>query len=132
MTSMYRIVIIEDDPTMRQLLSKKLAGEGFECLMAPNGTAGLKTCREQKPDIVLLDVHLPDHNGIELCRTLKADPALRHIPVLIFTGESSGVDKKIEGLDAGADDYILKPFSPSELLARLKKLVRAGIKPTEN
>ena len=129
---MYRIVIIEDDPTMRHLLSKKLAPEGFECHMAANGTLGLKACREQKPDIVLMDVHLPDHNGIELCKTIKSDPTLRHIPVLIFTGESSGVDKKIEGLDAGADDYILKPFSPAELLARLKKLVRAGIRPTEN
>ncbi|MBI5200047.1 MAG: response regulator transcription factor [Elusimicrobia bacterium] len=125
-------MIIEDDPTMRHLLSKKLPSEGFEVHLAANGTTGLKACRDQKPDIVLMDVNLPDHNGIELCKTLKADPALRHIPVLIFTGESSGVDKKIEGLDAGADDYILKPFSPNELLARLKKLVRAGIRPTEN
>lgn len=129
---MYRIVVIEDDPTMRQLLSKRLAPEGFECVMTANATSGLKAVHDQKPDIILLDVHLPDRNGIEVCKTLKADPELRHIPVLIFTGESSGVDKKIEGLDAGADDYILKPFSPAELLKRLKNIVHAGIKPTEN
>lgn len=129
---MYRIVIIEDDPTLRQLLSKKLAPEGFDCVLSPNATSGLKACRDQKPDVVLLDVHLPDQNGIEVCKTLKADPQLRHIPVLIVTGESRGVDKRIEGLDAGADDYILKPFSPAELLRRLKNIVRAGIKPTEN
>lgn len=129
---MYRIVIIEDDPTIRQLLSKKLSPEGFDCVLMANATSGLKACRDHKPDVVLLDVHLPDQNGIEVCKTLKADPELRHIPVLIVTGESRGVEKKIEGLDAGADDYILKPFSPAELLRRLQNIVRSGIKPTEN
>lgn len=127
---MYRLLIIEDDPTMRSLLQKKLAPEGFECLLAANATAGLKACREEKPDAVLLDVHLPDRNGIEVCRALKDDPVLRHIPVLIVTGESKGVDKTLEGLDAGADDYILKPFSPAELLKRLRNIVRSGIKPS--
>lgn len=127
---MYRIVIIEDDPIMRKLLSKELTPDGYECIMAPNAAAGLKACREDRPDMVLLDVHLPDHNGLDVCRNLKSDPALRHIPVLIITGEASAVDKRIEGLEAGADDYILKPFSPKELARRIRNIMRAGTKPS--
>lgn len=129
---MYRIVVIEDDPIMRSLLSKRLKPEGYDCVLTHNAAAGLKACRSERPDAVLLDVHLPDENGIEVCRTLKKDPALRHIPVLIITGEAAGVEKKIEGLEAGADDYILKPFSTAELLKRLRNIVHTGTRPTES
>ncbi len=127
---MFRIVVIEDDPIMRKMLHKTLTPEGYECIMAPNAGLGIKFCQDNKPDLILLDVHLPDDNGIEVCKKLKADPGLRHIPILIMTGEASAVDKRIEGLEAGADDYILKPLSPKELISRLRGIIRAATKPT--
>lgn len=127
---MYRILVIEDSPTMRQLLSKLLSGEGYECVTASDGAGGYKAVVQDKPDLILLDVNLPDDNGIELCRRLKGDSRVRHIPVLIITGEAHTVESRIDGLEAGADDYVIKPFKVKELLSRLKGILKAGSRPT--
>ncbi len=127
---MYRIVVIEDDQVMRKLLHKTLTSEGYECILTPNAAAGCKAVALEKPDLILLDVHLPDDNGIEVCRKLKSDEKLRHIPVLILTGEAYSVENRIDGLEAGADDYIIKPFSPKELVSRLKGILKASTKPS--
>lgn len=127
---MFRILIIEDDPIQRQILLRSLAPEGYECLAAGTAAEGLRLCGASKPDAVVMDVHLPDGNGIALCGRLKGDPALRHIPVLLITGEAAAVEHRVEGLESGADDYILKPFSPRELVSRLRRLLRAGTRPT--
>ncbi|MEK7858733.1 MAG: response regulator [Elusimicrobiota bacterium] len=128
---MYRIVAVEDDPIVRRLFSRTLTSESYECIMAVNAASGLQTCLEQKPDLILLDVHLPDGNGIEVCRQFKDDMRLRHIPILIITGDAVSVEERMEGLESGADDYILKPFNPKELLARIKGILKASTRPTQ-
>lgn len=127
---MYRILTIEDSPIMRQLLRRLLSGEGYECLTASDGLSGLKSCTRDKPDLILLDVNLPDGNGIDFCRQLKSDPAARHIPVLLLTGEARGVENRIDGFEAGAEDYVTKPFNAKELLSRVKRILQASARPT--
>lgn len=127
---MYRILTIEDSPIMRQLLRRLLTGEGYECLSAADGLSGLKSCARNKPDLILLDVNLPDGNGIDFCRRLKSDAAARHIPVLLLTGEARGVENRIDGFEAGAEDYVTKPFNVKELLSRVKGILQASARPT--
>ena len=105
---MYRIVCIEDSPTMRKLLQKTLAGEGYECLVAGTLAQGLKVCNEDKPDLIVLDVNLPDGNGIDLCRQIKENQRLAHIPIVILTGEAFSVENRVEGIEAGTDVYVIK------------------------
>lgn len=127
---MYKIMVVEDDPVMRKMLSQSLAAEGYESIFAFGAAEALKTCLQERPDLILLDVNLPDGSGIDVCRRLKSDVKLRHIPVLILTGEASSVDCRVEGLEAGADDYVLKPCGVKELMARLKGILMAGVRPT--
>jgi len=127
---MYRILTIEDSPIMRQLLRQLLSGEGYECLTASDGLSGLKSCAKNKPDLILLDVNLPDGNGIDFCRRIKSDPAASHIPVLLLTGEARAVDNRVDGFEAGADDYVIKPFNTKELLSRVKGILQASARPT--
>lgn len=127
---MYRIIVIEDDHVMRRLLHTTLTAEGYECLLTASALHGRETCVEEKPDLVLLDAQLPDANGIEVCRQMKADETLRHIPILILTGEAYSLESRIDGLEAGADDYILKPFSHKELISRIKGILKTSTRPT--
>ena len=129
---MYRILVIEDDSILRRLLANTLTPEGYEVIQAFNASLGLDACRREKPDLIVLDVNLPDGDGIDVCRKIKDDPAIRHIPILIMTGEATQVEKRMEGLEAGADDYILKPFSPKELLSRLRNVLKAAAGPTQS
>jgi DNA-binding response OmpR family regulator len=120
---MYTILAVEDDAIVRTTLQRVLRSEGYDVALAPTAGAGLAECARLKPDAVVLDVHLPDGNGVDVCRAIKADPKLRHIPVLILTGDAVSLEDRTSGLDAGADDYILKPFEAQELLLRLKRLL---------
>ncbi len=120
---MYRILIIEDDAVVRQTLEKLLKAENCEIFFATTASDGFSSCLQNKPDIVLLDVNLPDANGIEVCRKMKAEEKIKHIPVLIITGEAIDSKQRAEGLDAGADDYVLKPFSHKELILRIKRIL---------
>lgn len=128
---MFRIAVIEDDRVIRQLLDRTLVQNGFECLLAPDAASGLKMCAEGKPDLALIDVLLPDGNGIDLCRQMKADGKLRNIPVLIMTGRSQAVEDRIAGIEAGADDYLIKPFQIPELVSRIRGVLKASVKPTK-
>ena len=121
---MYEILAIEDDSIVRAVLKRILPSEGYTLTMAETAVAGLQACFENKPDLILMDVHLPDGNGIELCAKIKADPRVRHIPVFIITGEAISVEHRMDGFDSGADDYILKPFAPEELLLRIKRFLK--------
>ncbi len=117
------ILVVEDDPDIRELLAYTLGKEGYEILQAPSGEAGLKTVHEKKPDLVLLDVMLPGIDGLEVLRKIKADQSCRSTPVILASakGEESDV---VAGLELGADDYVTKPFSPRVLVARVRTALR--------
>ncbi len=118
---MQRILIIEDELPMRTALHDVLASEGYRVLTAPDGTSGLNKAIEEKPDLLLLDVMLPGIDGYALCAELRrlANP----VPILMLTAKGQ-VEDRVSGLDSGADDYLVKPFSTEELLARVRALLR--------
>jgi two-component system OmpR family response regulator len=120
-----RVLVVEDEVRMAALLERGLREEGYAVDVAPNGTDGLWLATENDYDAVVLDVMLPGMDGFEVCR--KARAAGRWAPVLLLTARD-GVDDRVRGLDAGADDYLTKPFSFAELAARLRALVRRGAK----
>lgn len=117
------ILIIEDDATVAQLIRLYLVRDGFEVLTATDGVDGLRLAQGRRPDLVLLDLNLPKMDGIEVCRRLKADQNFSHIPIVMVTARVDENDR-LTGLDMGADDYIAKPFSPRELTARVRAVLR--------
>jgi DNA-binding response OmpR family regulator len=120
---MYRIVIVEDDPLMQKMLAQALRAEGFECALCPDGAAALSRIPKERPDLVVLDVNLPDMTGHEICRALKSDARTKGIPVIMLTGEARSVDERVNGLDLGAEDYLFKPISPKVLIARIRAIL---------
>jgi len=118
---MAKILIIEDDASILLPLEDNLKLEGYEVSSATDGSEGLAMAREGHYDLIILDIMLPQLNGLEVCRQLRQDKNMT--PVLMLTAKSQEVDKVL-GLELGADDYVTKPFSPRELLARLKAILR--------
>ncbi|NUT37683.1 MAG: response regulator transcription factor [Hamadaea sp.] len=121
MTSGYRLLVSDDDPAVRQALERALRFEGYRVDLAADGAATLSRIADAKPDLVLLDVMMPGINGLEACRTLRANGD--RTPVLMLTARDALADR-VAGLDAGADDYLVKPFALQELLARVRALLR--------
>jgi len=117
------IVIIEDEPDILELLGYTLRREGFEVMTSSTGETGLNLVRKQKPDLVLLDLMLPQKDGLEVCRELKASENTKHIPIIMVSAKSEESDIVL-GLGMHADDYICKPFSPRELVARVRAALR--------
>mgnify|MGYP001611431637 FL=1 len=128
---MYRILAVDDDPVMQQLLRIALQAEGYEFLLSQNGAGALAIAIAEKPDLIILDINLPDMNGMDVCRALKAEAKTRHIPVVMLTGEAREVVNRVEGLDIGAEDYLFKPISPRMLVSRIKSLLKLTMKPTQ-
>lgn len=124
-TEQTSILIVEDDETLLQTLAYNLDKEGYTTYVAGNGVAGLDMARAHLPDLVVLDVMLPELDGLSVCRILRRE---MEIPIIMLTARSSEVDKII-GLDSGADDYITKPFSLGEFLARVRAALRRQPKP---
>jgi len=118
-----KILIVEDEPSIRELLALNLRHAGFEPLHAPDAATARRTIDAALPDLVLLDWMLPDQSGVELARRLRADTRTRELPIIMLTARSAEIDK-LGGFDAGADDYVTKPFSPKELVARVRALLR--------
>ncbi|MEP3244585.1 MAG: phosphate regulon transcriptional regulator PhoB [Sneathiella sp.] len=118
-----RVLIVEDEPSMVELLRYNLESEGFEVASALDGEEAMLTIEEQKPDMVLLDWMLPKLSGIEICRRLRRDQEYRNLPVIMITARGEETDR-VRGLDVGADDYMSKPFSPAELMARIRAVLR--------
>lgn len=117
------VLIVDDEAPIREMLAVALAMAGFNCLEADNAQSAHGLIVDQQPDIILLDWMMPEVSGIELARRLKRDPISADIPIIMLTARGEE-DNKIQGLEAGADDYITKPFSPRELIARLKAVLR--------
>jgi DNA-binding response OmpR family regulator len=115
--------VVEDEPEIRALIVYHLSREGFRCRTAATGAAALADIRRHPPDLVILDLMLPELDGLELCRRLRADPATAALPLIMLTARADEVDRVV-GLELGADDYVTKPFSPKELVARVRALMR--------
>ena len=114
---MSRILVIEDDPSIRAGLEDTLRSKGYEVVSADRGKIGLELFKQSPPDLVILDLMLPDMEGFEVCRRMKA-PVDQDIPIIILTARGAELDR-VRGLELGADDYVTKPFSLMELLARI-------------
>lgn len=117
-----RILVVDDDPTALRLIGYSLQQEGYDVLTAANGLDGLTQARQLHPDLIILDIMMPDLDGFEVCRRLRADPATRRLPVLMLTAKGQVADK-VAGFRAGADDYLVKPADPGELVARVAALL---------
>ena len=120
-----KIVVIEDEPDIRETVEHYLSREGFAVASAPDGEAGFELVRRDGADLVVLDILMPGLDGIEVCRMLKMDPVTRGIPVIILSAKDEEADIVL-GLGVGADDYLSKPFSPRELTARIRAVLRRG------
>lgn len=125
-----KILLIEDDKDIINLVKHYLEKEGYRTFEAVDGVKGLDVLKREKTDLVVLDVMLPELNGIDVLKRIKGDAKTAHIPVIMLTAKGEETDK-IVGLELGADDYITKPFSPKELVARIKALLRRIEKPVE-
>jgi len=116
---MKKIVLIEDDADLYALLRYNLEKEGFAMAGAQTGKGAIELCRRERPDLILLDIMLPDSDGLDICKGIRQTPELAHIPIIFLTARASETDR-IVGLELGANDYIVKPFFIRELIARLK------------
>ena len=126
-----KIAVIEDNKTNIKLIRYQLEMEDFDVHIEETGAAGLKMIKNQKPDMVILDIGLPDIDGFELCKTLRKDKVTKDYPIIMLTAKGDDRDK-IEGLKLGADDYITKPYNADELILRIKNLLTRSIKYKEN
>src|SRR5580658_10194176 len=132
---MKKIVLIEDDADLYSLIQYNLEKEGFTMAGAPTGKGAIELCRRERPDLIILDIMLPDSDGLEICRAIRNHSELAPVPVIFLTARASETDR-IVGLELGANDYIVKPFFVRELIARIKihfrgqqpstKLLKAG------
>ena len=117
------ILIIEDESDVADLLTLNLRKAGFRISTAADGASGLQNARDDRPDFIVLDLMLPKMSGLEVCRILKSDTATSQIPILMLTAKAEEIDR-IVGLEFGADDYVTKPFSPREVVLRIKAILR--------
>ncbi len=117
------VLIIEDEPSLQEILTYNLESRGYQVLVFDDGTAGLEGVRKHVPDIVLLDIMLPGMDGFEVCRHIRSDPIIKHLPVLMMTARGEEIDQLV-GFQMGADDYVTKPFKMRILLERIKSLLR--------
>src|SRR5437763_1274866 len=124
------ILVIDDEPDLVELVRYNLARDGFEVVCACDGRAGMESARHHKPDLVVLDVMMPNIDGLDVCRQLRADPRTSGMPIILLTAKAGEADR-IVGLELGADDYVTKPFSPRELVARVKAVLRRSMAPAE-
>src|SRR5918911_5269253 len=121
------ILVVEDEPTLRETLVDALEADGFRVVAAADGRSALTTFRAEQPDLVLLDLMLPELSGIEVCRIIRQESG---VPIVMLTAKGAEVDK-IVGLELGADDYVTKPFSLRELTARIRALFRRSERAVE-
>ena len=118
-----KVLVVDDEPDAVELVSFNLKAAGMEVATAGDGNEALKKARSIQPNLIILDIMLPEVDGIEICKILRRDPKTSAIPIIMLTAKAAEVDRVL-GLELGADDYVTKPFSPRELLLRVKRLLR--------
>ncbi len=125
------ILIVEDEEDILELIRYNLSKEGYQAIGAKSGKEALEKAKSKSPDVVILDIMLPDIDGLEVCKILKQNAKTAHIPIIMLTAKTEDTDI-VSGLELGADDYITKPFSPKVLIARLRAVIRRRIKEPVN
>jgi DNA-binding response OmpR family regulator len=125
-----KILVVDDEPDALELLEINLKGAGYDVVTAPDGEQALKKARDLLPKLIILDLMLPEVDGLEVCKILRRDQRTSGIPIIMLTAKAGEVDRVL-GLELGADDYVTKPFSPRELVLRVKRLLRTNEAPTE-
>ena len=120
-----RILVVDDEPEAVELVEFNLKQAGYAVITAVDGAEALKKARAQRPDLIILDVMLPEMDGFEACKMLRLDPGTARVPIIMLTAKAAEIDRVL-GLELGADDYLTKPFSPRELLLRIKKILARG------
>ncbi|MBI3878546.1 MAG: response regulator transcription factor [Verrucomicrobia bacterium] len=120
-----RILVVDDEPDAVELVEFNLKNAGFEVVTAADGAEAIKKARTFSPQLIVLDVMMPEVDGLEVCKILRRDPATAGVPIVMLTAKAAEIDRVL-GLELGADDYVTKPFSPRELVLRVKSLLRRG------
>jgi two-component system phosphate regulon response regulator PhoB len=120
-----KILVVDDEPEAVELVEFNLKQSGYAVMTASDGAEALKKARSQTPDLIVLDVMLPEMDGFEICKSLRLDTTTAKIPIIMLTAKAAEIDRVL-GLELGADDYLTKPFSPRELLLRIKKILVRG------
>ena len=118
-----RILVVDDEPDLLELVEYNLRAAGYTVITAKDGASAMAEVRQKRPDLVLLDVMLPDISGTEVCRRLRRDPETSRIPIMMLTARGQEIDRVV-GFELGADDYVVKPFSPRELALRVQAVLR--------
>jgi two-component system phosphate regulon response regulator PhoB len=127
---MAKVLVVEDEADIREVLGYNLRGAGHTVFSAARGEEGLRLAKEKRPDLVLLDLMLPDVPGTEICKKLKSDPTTREAQVVMLTAKGEEIDRVL-GFELGADDYVVKPFSVRELMLRIQAILRRSAPPME-
>ncbi|MXY98829.1 MAG: response regulator [Gemmatimonadetes bacterium] len=122
------ILVVDDEPDIVEIIQYNLEKSGFDVIVAADGSAALEKARDETPDLIVLDLMLPGLEGTDVCRILKQDERTRSIPILMLTAKSEEIDRII-GLELGADDYVVKPFSPREIALRIRNILRRRSEP---
>ncbi len=125
-----KILVVDDEPDVTDLVAYHMKAKGFQVETLNDATASIAKARTYHPDLVILDIMMPDLSGIQVCRILRADPKLAKVPIIFLTAKCESHDR-IEGLESGADDYLSKPFSPKELVLRVESILRRVSSPKE-
>ena len=120
-----KILIVDDEPDAIEMLAFNLRNSGYEVVTAEDGEEALKKAKQDNPDLMVLDLMIPEVDGLEVCKLLRRDPATAKLPIIMLTAKAAEIDRVL-GLEIGADDYVTKPFSPRELVLRVKKLLQRG------
>ncbi len=120
-----RILVVDDEPEAVELVEFNLKKAGFDVICATDGAQAVRKARSDRPDLIVLDLMMPEIDGLEVCKILRRDPATARIPIIMLTAKAAEVDR-IVGLELGAEDYVTKPFSPRELVLRINKALRRG------
>jgi len=126
-----KIMVVDDEPDALELIEFNLKQAGYDVVTAGDGAAALKKAHSASPDLVILDIMLPEIDGFEVCKLLRRDPATAAIPILMLTARAAEIDRVL-GLELGGDDYVTKPFSPRELVLRVNKILERAAAPAKS
>ena len=124
-TKIYRILVVDDEPDVTELLKYKLEQEGYQCEVLNDPLVFISLARDFQPHLIILDIMMPELNGLQLCRIARADPSLQDVPIIFLTARGETEDR-IKGLESGAEDYISKPFNTKELMLRIGRVLSRG------